>query len=215
MSRRKRVKKKGLNPVVAILILLGSSAFVAKSLMGSSGQQAVAEVAEFMGLQGMDELDLGEQQQGAEIVWRDLLAEHGSYDRKTVVRLAFAAMVNSDTVAAAPVGEIAHPGARWVGEDPPTLRLGVVMVSEKSRRAVFGGSVVGVGDVVDGGEVVSIEPGTLRLRWQQRLLTYDLDGDVPREFRAESIRRDVEQQKASGANEGSAAASKEQGTEEK
>lgn len=199
MARRSRPKKKGLNPIVAILILLGSIGFVANSLMGSMGGKAIPDTADMGDLsdEGYD-LDLEEGAEEIEIVWRDLLAVHGSYDRQTPVRLAFSVMANV-TPGAAPGGETVN---RWVGDEPPSLRLGVVMVSEKSRRAVLGGAVVGVGDFIGGGSVLAIEPGTLRLRWQQRDLTYDLDSEVPREFRVEHARRLLEQQELAEQEDG-------------
>jgi hypothetical protein len=217
MSRRKQVKKKGIHPVVALLLLLGSVGFAVKSLMGSLRDKTAVQLADLIGLGEEDDLMLDEPQVGAgAIVWTDLLRAYGSFDPKEGVRLAFSVMVSSAAVAAAPAGETSlDSGQRWVGEDPPMLRLGVVMVSDQSRRAVLAGSVVGIGDAVAGGEVVAIEPGTLRLRWQQRELTYDLDSEVPREFRAESQRRLLEQQAAGGSNQGDATTELEQGMEEK
>lgn len=201
MARRSRPKKKGLNPIVAILILLGSVGFVAKSLMGSLGGGAASEFADMIGLgdEG-DDLDPEDGEAESEIVWRDLLVEHGSYDRQSPVRLAFSVMANT-APGAAPGGETVD---QWVGDEPPSLRLGVVMVSEKSRRAVLAGAVVGVGDFIGGGAVLAIEPGTLRLRWQQRELTYDLDSEVPREYRVEHARRLQAQQEAAENEAGTA-----------
>ena len=171
--------------------------------MSSFGGDAAAEFADLIGLSGDedDELDLEEGDANTEPVWRDLLIEHGSYDGASQERQAFSVMSNA-AVGAAPGGEAA---GRWIGAAPPLLRLGVVMVSEKSRRAVLGGVVVGVGDLISGGNVLAIEPGTVRLGWQQRQLTYDLENEVPREFRTEHARRRRERQEASDLDEGNAA----------
>lgn len=199
MARRERPKKKGMNPVVAVLILLASVGFAAKSLMGTLGGEA-AEFADLIGLgEGEDDPELFDTQEASEIAWRDLLAEYGSYDPGTPVRPAFSVMAAS--MPASPVGETSQ---RWIGDAPPSMRLGVVMVSEKSRRAVFGGAVVGVGESVAGGVVAAIEPGLLRLDWRQRSLTYDLDSEVPREFRAEHARRLEAQQEAAAVRDASA-----------
>jgi hypothetical protein len=207
MSRRNRTRKKGMHPLLAVLILLGSSAFVANSLGLFAGDSA----KEFASLIGIDEGDLeleddGEVQQ-EDVVWRDLLARHGSYDAAQPVRPVFAAMPDAQLVAAAPAGEVAPRASRWVGDDPPQLRLGVVMVSERSRRAVLGGVVVGVGDRVGGGTVLSIEPGVVRLLWQSRALTYDLDGSAPREFRVEQELRRLEASRDAGPSGASATGS--------
>lgn len=191
MSRRRKTKKKGMHPLLAVLILLGSGAFVANSLGLFAGKSA----QDFANLIGIDEgadLELEDDVQHEEIRWRDLLARYGSYDADQPVQAVFAAMPDAQLVAAAPVGEIAPRSSRWVGDDPPEIRLGVVMVSARARRAVLGGVVVGVGEAIGGGKVVSIEPGVVRLRWQNRELTYDLDGAIPREFRAEHELRRIE-----------------------
>lgn len=219
MSRRKQVKKKGINPAVALLLLLGSVGFTVRSLMSTLGGETAVQIADLIGLGEADDLMLDEEESQAgpgAIVWTDLLSAYGSFDTTQEVRLAFSVMVNSAAVAAAPAGEMSlQSGQRWVGEDPPSLRLGVVMVSDQSRRAVLAGSVVGIGDAVAGGEVVAIESGTLRLRWQQRELTYDLDSEVPREFRAESHRRQVEQQAVNGSGQVETTTELEQGMEKK
>lgn len=193
MTRRKKNKKKGMHPGVALLILGGTAAFVVPKLMGDDASSGIASL---IGLDQGEDREIDEAAEAAAVVWVDLLAEHGSYDRQSSVRLAFAAAAESSLIPAAPGGEIAPDGERWTGSDPPLMRLGVVMVSEKSRRAVLGGSVVGVGDAVGGGQVISIEAGRLRLRWQERVLTYGLDDEVPQEFRAESKRRALEEQAA-------------------
>jgi len=200
MSRRKRTRKKGMHPLLAVAILSGSVAFVANSVGLFDGESA-KELANLIGIDEGDDLDLEDDVQNEDIQWADLLARHGSYDPTQPVQMAFAAMPDSQLVAAAPPGEIAPRAGRWVGDDPPELRLGVVMVSERSRRAVLGGVVVGVGDAIGGGEVLSIEPGVLKMRWQNRELTYDLDAAVPVEFRAEKELRRLEAERQAKAGE--------------
>lgn len=125
--------------------------------------------------------------------WTDLLLAHGSFDRASDVHLAFASADESAAALAAPAGETrAVSGGVWIGEDLSMLRLGVVMVSAGSSRAVLGGRVVGVGDAVAEGRVVAIDPGQVALLWRGRRLTYGLDGEAPREFRGEMARRAVD-----------------------
>ncbi|HEB54617.1 MAG TPA: hypothetical protein ENI87_15315 [bacterium] len=190
-SRRGRAKKKGLGPVKALAILLFCGGIAVWRLLPMLGGQprgvpdtgSVPAAPEGLGVE--DEVTMDAQ----EAEWSDLLAVYGSFDDSEPVRLAFSVLAGPD-VNAAPLGETAHGSASvWVGEDPPLQRLGVVMVSDRSRRAVFGGAVVGVGDEIAGGRVVAIEPGQLRLDWHGRELTYDLDDVAPREFRAERRRR--------------------------
>lgn len=213
MTRRKNNKKKGIHPGIAVLLLLGSVAFVTPKLMGSLSDNAASGIASLIGLDEEDDPELDELSEAEEVAWVDLIAMFGSVDRQPTVRMAFAAAPDINLTPSAPGGEMAPDGERWIGDDPPLMRLGVIMVSEKSRRAVLGGSVVGVGDAINGGEVVAIDPGELRMRWQQRVLTYDLDSEVPREFRAESARRRLAAGRAVEA-EGDAGQI-EQGTEEK
>lgn len=218
MSRRKKKVKKGLHPGFAALILLGSVAFVAMRLFDPNGEKSGLGIAGLLG-DGDDQPVMPESSQTPEVVWIDLLALHGSFDGESTVRMAFESVPEAQYVPAAPGGETATNAAEgWEGEDPPLLRLGVVMVSSQSRRAVLGGTVVGVGDTISGGEVLSIEPGRLRLRWQRRQLTYDLDTEVPREFRTELNRRALEQLEGSqsaSVEAGGDQPGKEQGKEEK
>lgn len=187
----KKAQKKGLHPVVAVLFLLVSGGIAAKQFAG--GGISVGGLGLAPAGSADDELALdGEQEQttASAVRWRDLLAVHGSYGREAPVRMAFAALEAATARPAAPAGET-RPVAdgRWVGEDPPSLQLGVVMVSAGSRRAVVGGRVVGVGDALGGGTVTSIERGHLVLSWSGRSLTYDLGDPQPREFREELARR--------------------------
>lgn len=220
MTRRRNKKKNGMRPGFAVLLFLGSVAFVVPQLRDSLADPGA--IASFMGLDEGEDPELDDLTETQEVAWLDLIAEFGSLQGKPNVRMAFAAAPDVDLTPSAPGGEMAPEGEGWIGDDPPLLRLGVIMVSEKSRRAVLGGSVVGIGDMVGGGEVVAIEQGRLHLRWQQRVLTYGLDSEVPREFRAENARRALETKLAaeaegspgvSGPVAGSPAAK--QGTEEK
>ena len=200
MSRRRRAKKKGMSPTLAVVMLLASTAYVVFVLGNPFGGGGVGDAGSFAALpaDGMPE----PQEAATEIVWRDLLAEFGSFDEQEGVRSAFSLLPELDFVAAAPGGETAlRVGMRWRGEDPPLVRLGVIMVSERSRRAVFDGMVVGVGDSVANGTVTAIEPGSLQLLWQERQLTYDLDGTAPREFRRELARRERERLEAEKSGE--------------
>ena len=216
MSRRRKTKKKGMHPAVAVLVLVGCLGFSVKSISSSVGQTAAGDIVGLMGLDAGDVIEIEDEQQLEDIQWYDLLAEFGSIERSQPVRLAFAVVTSEQPVGAAPFGETA-PAIRgnWTGDTPPFLRLGVVMVSAKSRRAVLGGTVVGVGGAIAGSAVQAIEPGVLRLQWRRRELTYDLDSEVPREFRAENARRLLEQQAAGEVSTGNLAADAEQGMEEK
>jgi hypothetical protein len=176
-------KKAGMRPAVAIAIFCGCTAVAATSIlrsigggMSSVGDDEVADI---------DPADEAASAESSVAVSRDLLAPHGSYDPRGDVRMAFA--VWAEGAFAAPAGETA--AVTWAGEDPPRLRVGVVMVSAGSARAVFGGQLVGIGDTVAGGRIGGIEPGVVRLDWRGRKLHYDLGGDAPREFQAELARR--------------------------
>lgn len=201
MARRGKRKKKGMHPLVAVGLLACSATFAFVTLGGEFGTDTIAQLDDMIGFDDFDDEDDwsdGEQQQTVQ--WTDLLARHGSLAADAEVRHAFASAPDAAVFAAAPIGETAPGGGRWRGDDPPALRLGVVMVSLGSRRAVFGGEVVGVGDAIAGGQVAAIEQGVLRLRWRGRELTYDLGDDAPREFRAERDRRAAAQRVADEAD---------------
>lgn len=193
--QRPRTKRPGF----AVLLLVGSSAFVATMLFGTFGARPTGPLAPWLA-DDEDPADDGEQGAADTTVWRDLLAAHGSFTGPEV-RMAFAASRDSLALGAAPAGETAVAAAdpRWIGEDPPRLVLGVVVVSTAAQRAVLGGRVVGVGDRVGEARVAAIEPGKVTVLWRDRLLTYDLELDVPREFRAELARRQQGQSRADGA----------------
>jgi hypothetical protein len=182
----KKAKKKGVNPVVAVLLLCGSVAVAGRQFLG--GGDTV-----FQGNGTTDDAmppDGGEALVAEASNCGDLLGAHGSFDHGKPVRVAFNRLTEVLQVAAVPAGETkpVEFGA-WTGEDPPVMQLGVVMVSEASRRAVLGGQVVGIGDQVANCEVMSIERGSVMVRWSGRVLTYDLEEQFPREFRSEMARR--------------------------
>jgi hypothetical protein len=198
-----RTKGKGVPPAVAVVALLVGGAFAAKSIAGALGG------GDGGGVLATDDDAVVEESGGdasaERVVWTDLLAAHGSFDASAPVRLAFAVARDANAPPAAPIGETAAWHGAWRGEAPPSLRLGVVMVAANARRAVLGGRVVGIGEEVGGVRITRIEPGLVAATWRDRTLTYDLTGDVPREFRAELARRT--QKADAAANAGAAAPS--------
>lgn len=203
--------KKGvrMHPLLAVLLLLGGLGAAWMAL------RPAATVTPATGNADDDPSALQDSEQGTEDageVWQDLLAQHGSWIEDGELPSAFRAFVMPelapDTAAsAAPAGETASP-ADWTGEDPPRLRLGVVLISADSRRVVLDGRVVGVGDRIHEAQVEAIERGMVRLKWSGRRLTYDLENDAPREFRSELLRRatargagDGDEQSAAPAND--------------
>lgn len=187
----KRKKKKGKNPVFAVVLLLGSVGIAAKSMLGGAAHEpGITPMAGAADPAPMGEVATDVRAEEA-TRWCDLLAVHGSFDRTKDVRLAFVAF-EYPSFWAGSGDAAAEQYGRWSGEDPPLLKLGVVMVSAASRRAVLGGRVVGIGDEVASGRVVAIEASSVVLQWSGRRLTYDLDGDAPREFRAELAQRAAE-----------------------
>jgi len=205
----KKAKKKGLNPIVAVLFLVISGGIAARQMIGIGGlgaslPQLVGGDADLLSMPP-DEDATADGAPADQVQWHDLLAVHGSFDRKAPVRMAFSVLADSASTAAAPGGEMQRVEAgRWIGEDPPTLQLGVVMLSESSRRAVLGGRVVGIGDAIAEGRITAIERGTVSLKWGGRTLTYDLDGPLPREFRAEQQRRSGSNQDQTSVTESKA-----------
>lgn len=198
----KRKAKKGMHPGVAVVMLLGCGGIAAKSLLGSG-----AEVGDSSGAATNEVVAPVEGAEG-EVVGvvggRDLLLEFGSYEKGGPVNCAF--RVLADVAPAAPAGETQDfgSGREWEGEDPPQLHIGVLMVSDKLRRAVVAGRVVGIGDEVAGGVVTAITTSSVITQWNGRRLTYDLDSDVPREFRSELARR-LERERADDPEAGAAA----------
>jgi len=181
MTRR---KKKGMPPLLAFGMLAVGVGFVGWRLLpgspaggGDSSQPIVTDP------------DMGEGEAVASVVAAatDLNEKFGSWSSNPV-RLAFSILAEAAPPAAAPAGEVSRP-VSWDGDDPPSLRLGVVMLSPGAQRAVLDGRVVGRGDVVKGAVVTDIRNGTVVVRWRARTLTYDLEDANPREFRAEAARR--------------------------
>ncbi|MBM4063094.1 MAG: hypothetical protein FJ265_18660 [Planctomycetes bacterium] len=191
-------KRKGLGPVVVVPLLIACGGFAAWQLSGrglladgpGAGSAARSDAAEMPGEDGQG----GDGKSAEAQRWGDLLAAHGSFARQGEVPLVFTVLADAAATGAAPAAETqAGAAARWSGEDPPALQLGVLLISGAARRAVLGGRIVGVGDAVAGGRVASIERGAVVLRWGGRSLTYDMDDPYPREFRAERQRRAAEQ----------------------
>lgn len=204
MSRRSK-KKKGVHPLLAVGLFTVAAAVAGRTLLGGAPE---AQSGAPMASNDFDPASADPAAEGAEAAdaapaWVDLLAVHGSFRGGSEVRLAFSAF-EYPSFWAAPGGESGAVYGRWTGEDPPLLKLGLVMISAASRRAVLGGRVVGIGDEVDGVRVLQIEKGVVVAQWSDRRLTYDLDAEAPREFRAELAQRQVEnkdgQDAATGAS---------------
>lgn len=204
MSRRK--KRKGVHPVAALGMFVAALAVAGRAMLGGDadlGPDASAVSLDADPLDGTE--DGGGGSADASVKWSDLLAVHGSFRPGREVRLAFSAF-EYPSFWAAPGGESGAYYGRWTGEDPPLMKLGVVMISAASRRAVLGGRVVGVGDELDTVRVLQIDPGVVYVQWSGRRLTYDLDSDAPREFRGELAQRQVENKDGQEAAPGAAAA---------
>ena len=187
MSRR---SKKKHNPVFVVGLLLAGVTVAGKAFMDLSGGPAPVPAGE-VEIVEVPEMD-SQSSSGddvAAIEWRDLLARHGSFDGTAPVRVAFAVLEEARGSLPAPGGETAGERAYWEGADPPELQLGVVMISARSRRAVLGGRVVGVGEEVAGAVVQRITRDRVVTLWESKVLTYDLENGWPREFRAELERR--------------------------
>lgn len=127
---------------------------------------------------------------------RDLVAEFGVYDGSDPVPECFAALPEAAATVllpAAPSGETAGDATQWTGDPPPQLVVGVIFVGERSRRAVVGGRVVGIGEVLGEARIESIERKGLLVVWRNRLLTYDMQSPFPREYRARAQQQAGEQ----------------------
>lgn len=184
MSRK---KKKGMSPAAALGLLVVAAGVAGWRLFPGSSSTGGGAVADAIVIDPEAE-GAADPVAVAHAVGIDLLEKHGSWAGASV-RVAFSVLPGAAPQAAAPAGEIAHVVTYWEGEDPPSLRLGVVMLSPVSQRAVLGGQVVGKGDVVQGATVTDIRPGVVTVQWNKRTLTFDLDDANPREFRAEAERR--------------------------
>lgn len=206
---KKVKKKKGLHPAVAVGIFVVAAGFAAKSFLGMANGPAPSVVGDTASAPAEAAATTAAPADGPDcetIAWKDLLAVHGSYDRKAPVRLAFSTLAELEHVAPAPSGETRPIAAgRWTGVDPPAIHVGVVMISAAARRAVIDGRVVGVGDPIGDTTIAAIERDVVTLKMGAQLLTYDFDDAYPREFRSEQSLREVERaQKA--AEEAAAAA---------
>lgn len=191
-KRKNRNQRKGTSPAVAVgmLVVCGGIAFA--SLRGHFGGVAVVDSAP---AELVEDAAAGADADGPGV---DLLQAHGSWNSKVPVRLAFANIAEA-AVAAAPAGEIAvNPGKQWIGADPPALRIGVLMVGDTVRRAVVDGRVLGLGDAIGKAMIVAIERDSLVAMWGGKRLTYDLENDYPREFRAELKQRGIDRNASAG-----------------
>ena len=189
---RRRKQKKGPSPLFAVGLLLAGVWVVARALLGGDAADPLAVGPGWVDEAVPDEAGVGQEADAEVVPFVDLLHAFGSYQRGREVRLAFAAF-EYPSFWAAPGGESDASYGRWLGEDPPLLRLGVVMVTAAARRAVLGGRVVGVGETFDACKVLTIDPGVVTVEWSGRRLTYDLQDESPREFRAEQAQRRAEQ----------------------
>ena len=187
MARRKKRARRGIGGAVGLLCV--GIAFVAYRLSGLGAPAPDDNLPVPVDDVPVEDVVPVTEETAAKVQWRDLLAVHGSYHPGTPVRQAFAMLEQADF--AAPLAETDATG-RWNGDDPPFLRLGLVMVSERARRAVLADTLVGIGDTVSGCVVEAIQPGAVVVNWRRRRLTYDLDGEAPREFRRELALRAME-----------------------
>lgn len=200
----RRKKKKGMNPLVAIVLLVVGGGFAGKTFLDMSGDAKPPADSESTEIVEVPDMEDGQDGEGATPMagaWVDLLAKHGSFDRESEVRVAFSIVEEARQSMGVPGGETAAT-SYWEGSDPPELSLGVVMISSKSRRAVLGGRVVGIGDEVFGVRIRQIERDIVVAMWGARTLTYDLEDGWPREFRAEYSRRELGAAKTSEDTEG-------------
>lgn len=187
MTRRPRQKQQGMRPATALLLLLVCGAIAWISLVSGSGGAASDDTGDML----LDEVEPAADESEAVAPGVDLLARHGSWSASTPVRMAFASVVAAPP--AAPGGETVVSGLqRWVGADPPTMAVGVVLVGDTARRAVVEGRVVGVGDAIGRALVVAVEREGLVVQWGDKRLTYGLDSAWPREFHVELLRRGID-----------------------
>jgi len=122
--------------------------------------------------------------------WVDLLAKYGSCNAGQMVPSVFRFHPASSAEASVPAGEVRTALQEdWRDGDPPQVRIGVVMISESSRRAVIDNHVFGIGEDVAGGRVHRIDRGSVQILWNRRVLTYPLGDGFPVEFRSELQKR--------------------------
>jgi hypothetical protein len=191
MTRKKHRKGTSRGTAFGLLIVCAGIAFFSLRGQFGGGNGGAASVAEPM----VDDADAVGVEADADALTPgvDLLLRHGSWQVKQSVRMAFVGTAEA-ALAAAPTAETALSAMRqWVGADPPTMHLGVLMVGDTVRRAVVDGRVIGVGDTVGRALIVAIERDAVTATWGGKRLTYDLEGDHPREFRAELQRRGIDQ----------------------
>lgn len=198
MSRKR--KQRRTSPAAAAVLLVVCGGVALFSLRGQFGGGAPVQDAP-AGAFVDDPAVAAEADVDTMAPGPDLLLRYGSWDPKQPVRMVFADL-GVAAPAAAPGGEIAPPAPPWVGADPPTMHLGVLMVGDTVRRAVVDGRVVGLGDKVGRATIVAIQRDSVTTMWGSKRLTYDLDGDHPREFRAELQRRGTEQSAATSVDAG-------------
>ncbi len=51
---------------------------------------------------------------------------------------------------------------------PPALAITGIVWSSKKPTAIIGGKLVGVGDIVNDAQIIGIEPGVVRVRYQNK-----------------------------------------------
>lgn len=187
MSRRARRQRQGLGPTAALgmLVVCGGIAWLSLS-SGFGGVGSGGDADAFV-----DEPDLLTDESQDAPPGVDLLARYGSWTENEPVRFAFASV--GGAMPAAPLGETAAPTLqRWIGADPPTMSVGVVLVGDTARRAVVEGRVVGVGDTIGRALILAVEREGLVVQWGDKRLTYGLDSSYPREFHGELLRRGID-----------------------
>ena len=200
--KQKKKKKKGMHPAVAVVALLGSVGYLSMSISDLYSDDVPTGAARVtnVGVQPAEEPPPEASQSpetDVEHQLGDLLEAFGSYDAEEPVRWAFFDLDYSKEVGAAPMGEVVEIRRPiWLGDDPPALRLSMVMVREGSRQAILCGDLVGVGETCGSVTVVSIEPGVVVLRWQKMDLTYEIGREIPVEFLNEWTRRQLDRRES-------------------
>lgn len=192
MSKLRAKKPQRRGP--ALLLLLACFALAAYRLKGHWLDGSLADLAVTGGTAEDAWASLMPESQPVAVdeseQWVDLLARHGSCSQGQVVPSVFRYHPATTAGHPAPAGENQLAlQADWHDGDPPQVRIGVVMISQASRRVVINNQVRGVGDAVAGGKVQRIDRGAVQILWQRRTLTYELGEGYPIEFRAELAKR--------------------------